>query len=147
MRSVLGISLVIERTPNIIGPSHQISSQTSDHRIGFLSNLFVLACQHYVQWPHVSLSPTFVDWDVRTPIMSDPTTLKKRRGVAKASITRLTNRLKELESDTADKSIRLNLAQGKSCKLQTPDANFRMHHHALIDLIKTKRHLQWNKVC
>ena len=51
---------------------------------------------------------------------SDPgrllTNAKKRRGVARASITRLTNRLKDLEADLgADKT--LELAQRMSQKL------------------------------
>jgi hypothetical protein len=66
--------------------------------------------------------------------MSDLTTLKKRRGVARASITHLVNRLKELESDT-DKPTTLNLAQGMANKLETLDNDFRTHHHVPVDLI------------
>ena len=69
---------------------------------------------------------------------SDPgrllTNAKKRRGVARASITRLTNRLKDLEADLgADKT--LELAQRMSQKLCDVDSEFRTHHHAVIDLI------------
>ena len=66
--------------------------------------------------------------------MSDLATLKKRRGVAKASITRLTHRLEELESDP-EKSTALDLARGMARKLETLDSDFRTQHHALIDLV------------
>ena len=66
--------------------------------------------------------------------MSNTSTLRKRRGVVRASITRLTNRLKDLESDT-DKPTALNLAQGMTRKLEALDLEFRTHHHALVDLI------------
>ena len=66
--------------------------------------------------------------------MSDMATLKKRRGVAKASIARLTHRLGELESQP-DKLTTLDLARRMARKLETLDADFRIHHHALIDLI------------
>ena len=66
--------------------------------------------------------------------MSNTSTLRKRRGIVRASITRLTNRLKDLESDT-DKPTALDLAQGMTRKLEALDLEFRTHHHALIDLI------------
>ena len=69
---------------------------------------------------------------------SDPGRLlanaKKRRGVARASITRLTNRLRDLEAGVgADKT--LELAQRMSQKLSDVDSEFRTHHHAVVDLI------------
>ena len=58
---------------------------------------------------------------------------KKRRGVARASLTRLGNRIKDLEGeDTEPKTW--ELAQRMSQKLLDLDAEFRAHHHALIDL-------------
>ena len=62
--------------------------------------------------------------------MSNAATLRKRRGVVRASITRLTNRFKDLENDT-DKPATLELAQGMTLL----DALDGTHHHALIDLI------------
>ena len=59
---------------------------------------------------------------------------KKRRGVARASITRLTNRLKDLEGE--DEGTRtLELAKRMSQKLTDLDSEFRTHHHAVVDLI------------
>ena len=63
--------------------------------------------------------------------MSNASTL---RGVVRASITRLTNRLKDLEVDT-DKPATLDFAQGMARKLDALDSEFRTHHHALVDLI------------
>ena len=66
--------------------------------------------------------------------MSDVSTLRKRRGVVRTSITRLTIRLKDLESDT-DKPATLDLAQRMTRKLGALDSEFRTHHHALVDLV------------
>ena len=76
---------------------------------------------------------TFVS-SSRLSTMSNTSTLRKRRGIVRASITRLTNRLKDLESDT-DKPTALDLTQGMTRKLEALDLEFRTHHHALIDLI------------
>ena len=59
---------------------------------------------------------------------------KKRRGVARASLTRLGNRIKDLEGgDTEPKT--LELAQRMSQELSDLDTEFWTHHHALVDLI------------
>ena len=70
----------------------------------------------------------------RLSTMSNVSTLRKRRGVVRTSITRLTNRLKDLEADT-DKPATLDLAQGMARKLDALDSEFRSHYHALVDLI------------
>ena len=59
---------------------------------------------------------------------------KKRRGVARASLTRLSNRLKDLEGEIEQPKT-LELAQRLSHKLTDLDSEFRTHHHTLIDLI------------
>ena len=59
---------------------------------------------------------------------------KKRRGVARASLTRLGNRLKDLEGEHPEPKT-LELAQRMSQKLSDLDSEFRTHHHALVDLI------------
>ena len=64
----------------------------------------------------------------------DPTTLRKRRSVVRASITRLFTCLKDLESK-ADQPTTLDLAQQMSKKLESLDSDFKLHHYALIDLI------------
>ena len=58
----------------------------------------------------------------------------KKRGVARASITRLANRLKDLEGGPGDAKM-LQHAQRMSQKLSELDSEFRAHHHSLIDLI------------
>jgi hypothetical protein len=61
------------------------------------------------------------------------TNVKKRRGVARASLTQLTNRLKDLEGKVgSDKAM--DLAQRMSQKLSDLDADFQTHHHAVVDL-------------
>ena len=59
---------------------------------------------------------------------------KKRRGVARASLTRLGNRLKDLEGEHPEPKT-LELTQRMSQKLSDLDSEFRTHHHALVDLI------------
>ena len=73
--------------------------------------------------------------------MSNISTLRKKRGVVRASITRLTNRLRDLERD-ADRPATLDLARGMACKIDALDSDFRAHHHALIDLIDDEDTLQ-----
>ena len=61
---------------------------------------------------------------------------KKRRGVACASITRPTNRLKDLEGEGEGEGTRtLELAKRMSQKLTDLDSEFRTHHHTVVDLI------------
>ena len=58
---------------------------------------------------------------------------RKRRGVARASITRLCNHLKDLEGKTEQPKT-LELARRLSQKLTDLDSEFRTHHHTVIDL-------------
>ena len=60
-------------------------------------------------------------------------THRKRRGVAKASITRLANRLKDLESDISQPAV-VDHAQRMQRKLDSLDVDFRSHHRDIIDL-------------
>jgi len=71
----------------------------------------------------------------------DPHTCKKRRGVLRVSITRLSTRLKELESKIEQPNT-LELAQRIKQKLETQDSKFKVHHCALIDLIDDEETLQ-----
>ena len=61
-------------------------------------------------------------------------TQRKRRGVVKASITRLSSRLKEFESKVEEPTTQ-DHAQRLATKLETLDAEFKTHHFSLIDLI------------
>ena len=82
--------------------------------------------------------------------MSEPgeTTLpisarRRRRGVAKASITRLSTRLIELETKVDDPST-LGHAQKLSAKLESLDSEFKVHHFAIVDALEDDEHLDLN---
>ena len=63
-----------------------------------------------------------------------PATIRKRRGVVRASITRLANRLDDLEGTTDDVATR-DAAQRMSQKLKELDSEFKTYHYNLIDHI------------
>ena len=63
--------------------------------------------------------------------------LRKRRGVVRASITRLGNRLKELE-EAPDLPNTADHAQQLTTKLESLDSDFRVHHLQLINLIDSE---------
>ena len=67
--------------------------------------------------------------------MADLTTLKRRRGVAKASLTRLATRLTQLEG-AVEESTTISHAELLRKKLETLDAEFKTHHLAVIDAIE-----------
>ena len=105
------------------------TSRTSDHRIVLSrksSRIVVIALP---QRPRATYRLSRLK-----PPVDYESTLRKRRGVVRASITRLTNRLKELEGDT-DSPVTLDLAGGMTRKLDALDTEFRAHHQALVDLI------------
>ena len=62
---------------------------------------------------------------------------RKRRGVVRASITRLRNRLSELEG-----SLDLDQARSLTSRLQTLDAEYKVHHYAIIDLLDDETALE-----
>ena len=66
--------------------------------------------------------------------MSTESALRKRRGVSRASITRLTRRLGELEG-AADQPSTLDVAQQLKKKLEDLVSEFKTHHYSLIDVI------------
>ena len=65
---------------------------------------------------------------------------KKHTGVARASLTHLSNRLKDLEEEPRESKTH-ELACRMSQKLTYLDTEFRSHHHALIDLIEDEESL------
>ena len=67
-------------------------------------------------------------------------THKRRRGVAKASITRLTTCLKDLEADVSQPGI-IDHAQRMQQKLDALDAKFRSRHHDIVDLVDSEESL------
>ena len=58
---------------------------------------------------------------------------KKRRRVTKASLTKLSTKLSELETDTTNPDA-LRAAQGLASKLKTFDTKFKTHQLANINL-------------
>jgi hypothetical protein len=60
---------------------------------------------------------------------------RKRRGVARASVTRLENRVNDLEAkpelDVGDRAMALQLMK----RLSDLDAEFKGHHFSIIDLV------------
>jgi len=58
---------------------------------------------------------------------------KKRRRVTKASLTKLSTKLTELETDTTNPDA-LRAAQALASKLKTFDTEFKTHQLAIIDL-------------
>ena len=58
---------------------------------------------------------------------------KKRRRVTKASLTKLSTRITELEADTANPDA-LCVAQGLASKLKALDTEFKSHQVAIINL-------------
>ena len=59
----------------------------------------------------------------------------KRRGVVRASVTRLRTRLNELERST-DESNRLDSAKQMLSKLESLDNDFKKQHFATVDLVE-----------
>ena len=66
---------------------------------------------------------------------------KKRRGVVRASLTRLNTKLTELEGST-DQSGTLDLARRLSTRLEVLDSEYKHHHYAIVDLIDEDEALQ-----
>ena len=67
--------------------------------------------------------------------MSDPSNLRKRRGAAKASITKLASQLKQLESKVHE-PLTLKLAQQLVPNFNSLDARFKEQHFLIIDLLE-----------
>ena len=67
--------------------------------------------------------------------------VKKRRGVARASLMRLANRVRDLEREDHDPRMS-DLAERMSTKLMQLDSDFRAQHHTLIDLIEEEDALE-----
>ena len=66
--------------------------------------------------------------------MSELPNLRKRRGVARASITKLSTRLKTLESKVREPTT-VDLARQLATDLNSLDAQFKIQHFLSIDLI------------
>jgi len=75
--------------------------------------------------------------------MADLPTLRRRRGTVKASITKLTTKVAELEARDSDPSV-IGHAQQLLKRLETLDANFKTHQLAIID-IQEKNNLTQSK--
>ena len=73
--------------------------------------------------------------------MTDLPTLKRRRGTARASLTRLITKVAELESAKPDPSI-TSYAQQYIKRLETLDASFKTHHLAIMDVLEDEGQLE-----
>ena len=74
--------------------------------------------------------------------MAEISKLKKRRGTVKGSITRLRTRIEELEL-VADQPDTIDHAQRSlAAKLETLDAEYKVHHLSIIDLVDDESLLQ-----
>ncbi len=71
---------------------------------------------------------------------------KKRRAVARASLTKLGTKLTELEANR-DNPDNLRVAQSLATKLKGLDGEFRIHHLAIVDSLMTMKYwLRSNKL-
>ena len=66
------------------------------------------------------------------------TSSKRKRGVVRASVTKLRTRLGELEKKVDDPST-LDFAQRLVSKLDSLDAEFKVHHYSIIEHIVVER--------
>ena len=66
---------------------------------------------------------------------------RKKRGVVRASVTRMRTRLRELEAQKRDPS-NSDRAQRLMQKLESLDVEFKQHHYALIDLLDSTEDLE-----
>ena len=73
--------------------------------------------------------------------MSEITTLKRRRGSAKASITKLASKLMELEGQERDQSVS-NHAQQLLKRLESLDTGFKTHHFAILDTLEDEEEVE-----
>ena len=67
--------------------------------------------------------------------MADMSTLKRRRGVSRAFITRLTTRVGEAEARKDNTRI-ADLSHKVKEKLESLDSDFMNHYFAIIDLLE-----------
>lgn len=68
---------------------------------------------------------------------------RRRRGVTKASVTRLSTRLAELETKIDD-PLTLGHAHKLVTKLDSLDSEFKGHHFPIVNLIAEDKHLDAN---
>ena len=73
--------------------------------------------------------------------MTTEASLRRRRGVTRASITRLGTRLKDLEG-RVDQADTLALAQQAKQKLEKLDSDFKLRHYDLIDVVENEEVLR-----
>ena len=130
------VSFNPEENSTYFGPPNRILTKTSIFWWFSLKTQLSLSYSPFRARPHTLLEPPF--WFLFLLVdekrAQDPTTLKKRRGVIHASITRLFTRLKDLESK-ADQPTTLDLTWQMSQKLESLDSDFKLHQYALIYLI------------
>ena len=67
--------------------------------------------------------------------------LRRRRGVTRASVTRLVTKVREAEARKDEPGIS-NLAQKLLKKLESLDSDLKTHHSAIIDLVEKEDDLE-----
>ena len=107
---------------------------------GSLGTRFAFVCSTMwsITWSpfcivHITIEPR------RRPWM--PRIAGKRRGISRASITRLTTKLKDLESKV-DQPGTFDLAQRMKQRLETLDSEFKTHHYGLVEHIDEEEALK-----
>ena len=73
--------------------------------------------------------------------MTDLPTLRRRRGVTRASVTRLVTKVREAEAKKAEPGIS-DLAQKLLKKLESLDSDLKTHHSVITDLIEEEDNLK-----
>ena len=63
---------------------------------------------------------------------------RKRRGVARASITRMRARISDLETKERSSPVDLETVRRLKQNLEDLDSDFKSHHYAIVDLIRDR---------
>lgn len=109
---------------SLLSPKHLV------HRTGYTYRTY------HNCWLNIG---TLVDYHIQSSLESYLllqwlTKLKRRRGVSKASITRVCGRVEELEGLDASSSI-IKTAKQLASKLESLDSEFKSNHFQIIDLL------------
>ena len=129
-----------ERTQHKTGPSSRIDFQKSSL---FWFLWYSRDFATFFRRPRVSYFDRFslsVFYTMTEDNARALTSSKRKRGVVRASVTKLRTRLGELEKKVDDPST-LDFAQRLASKLDSLDAEFKVHHYSVIEHIVVEREL------
>ena len=107
--------------------------------------LFIVICGYLFSVQRLDFF-VYCNFVSRLPIMTATdahvlSTHKKRRGVVRASLTRLNTKLSELESSLGGPD-NLDIIKRLTARLDALDTDFKVHHLAIVDLINGEEALQ-----